>query len=380
MTGLLKNVMTEKADHQAPPALDLDAIVATGNKRIRRRRAVGAAGVAALAAVVATVGVGLVGAVDGPDQGEPPVAHHTTPSPVRTGPFASTNVPSWADRGTIHYGKDEFKVTTGQIRAFVQTNDGFLFINGQREVYFTDGTSTKKIGSRNEHIRLEVSADGKTVIWMEQRDQPTLVIANSDGKIRSQQTVVASRSTDGSHKLGPLGTVAVDGDNVYVGVAPDRLVRVNLPAGESNFVTGVAASAVEAVVHGTFAVLRPDGSTVVSKNPAATSPAYPGHQPQLDRSAATSLSTASGDKVMIYRLSKTQAIPISHPGHQYLFVTQWLDYERFVALAGSPGKPFDLLTCSLTMRNCETSAAAVAPYEEDDAKITFVAPTGETLN
>jgi len=56
MTGLLKDVMTQRADAAQPPDLDLTRIAATGDRRIRRRRGLTMIAVTGASAMIVAAG------------------------------------------------------------------------------------------------------------------------------------------------------------------------------------------------------------------------------------------------------------------------------------------------------------------------------------
>ena len=113
MGELLKDVMNERARAAGGPELDLDAIIANGDKRIRRTRiAIGvgvtAAVVAAIIAVPAVVNRDSLGSKD---------LQPATP----TGTFV-TRTTTYAIGTTIYYGDDAIDVTPHGISSLVQTD------------------------------------------------------------------------------------------------------------------------------------------------------------------------------------------------------------------------------------------------------------------
>jgi len=174
--------------------------------------------------------------------------------------------------------------------------------------------------------------------------------------------------------------VGVDDGSVYLGTSDDKLVRRDLRTGESRLV-GPMTSTVRDVADGRFAVnLQADGSVVVSTDLTATQPSFPGRRADLSPGARY-LATEDSDVSRFYDLRSGAAKTVRHPGHPVLLVTQWLDDGEFVALgAGSSGKSFDLLTCSVVSGDCETTVPEVAAIGEDDTKMTFRAPTGRTFS
>jgi hypothetical protein len=100
MTNELKDLMTEAVDAQAPYVPDVDMLVRTGRKQVRRRRVATAIATAAAVAVVAGATTIAVGTID--RSSEEPVAPVRTPSQTplglpSVGPGGSTGRDSPAD-------------------------------------------------------------------------------------------------------------------------------------------------------------------------------------------------------------------------------------------------------------------------------------------
>ncbi|WP_329005686.1 hypothetical protein OHA18_20095 [Kribbella sp. NBC_00709] len=94
MTNQLKNLMTEAADAQAPYVPDVDSLLQTGRRQVRRRRVTAAIATAAAVAVVAGATTIAVGTING---SEAPVAPALMPTrtPLRT----PLSVPSGGSTG-----------------------------------------------------------------------------------------------------------------------------------------------------------------------------------------------------------------------------------------------------------------------------------------
>ncbi|MET9314617.1 hypothetical protein ABZX12_22625 [Kribbella sp. NPDC003505] len=113
MTTHLKELMTEAVDAQAPYVPDLDALVRTGRRQVRRRRTTGV--LATIAAVAVVAGATTV-AVDTINRSsDVPVAPSTTGPSV--GPDGSTGlcttadgtpVPAWNRWTLVVYAQDDF--------------------------------------------------------------------------------------------------------------------------------------------------------------------------------------------------------------------------------------------------------------------------------
>ena len=106
MNGMLRDLLSERADAAGSPDLDLDDLIAQGERRVRRRRRVALGGTAA--AVALTVGASFALVQVGDDRTSPPVGPPTTnsPSTVDVTPDATdgSRPLTYGVGATIHYG------------------------------------------------------------------------------------------------------------------------------------------------------------------------------------------------------------------------------------------------------------------------------------
>jgi hypothetical protein len=134
---------------------------------VRRRRAV--AGVGAVAAVAA-LAVAVPAVVDGMrDDGAPPVA--TRPTPSQGGGF-ETRTTTYAIGSSIYYGEQAIDVSPYDVRAFVQTDDGFVVAATDGTVVLADGETVDEIGTataRRGYAALAADDHGGYVTWVEDR-------------------------------------------------------------------------------------------------------------------------------------------------------------------------------------------------------------------
>lgn len=177
MTGLLKDVMREQADGQAPPVVDVDAVVAAGSRRVRRARvATGSMALAAVAVGAFTFphlvdGVRTTGA-DAPVAGQGREAVET---------FAERRV-TYAVDHVIRYG--ETLVDVGRrITSFVQTDDGFVYTTRNGDVWLHDGTGSERVG-HSENRRLRADDSGPLVAWVDLADDgaPQYVVFDTSSR------------------------------------------------------------------------------------------------------------------------------------------------------------------------------------------------------
>src|SRR5262245_34892592 len=163
MSEVLKDVMNERAGAAGTPELDIEAIMANGDKRIRRRRI--SVGAAVTAAVVAAA-VAIPTLVDRDTLGQ----RDTQPATTKAGFINRTE--TYAVGTTIYYGDDAIDVTPHQVKSLVQTDYGFVFTAKQGDhdgVFFTDATDTVKIGETDQEAGTFLAADdsGPYVEWVD---------------------------------------------------------------------------------------------------------------------------------------------------------------------------------------------------------------------
>lgn len=378
MTGLLKNVMTEKAATQAAPAIDLDAIVATGNKRIRRRRTARGLGIAALAAGLVATAVTVLPGAD-----EPPISDGISSS------FAERKV-TWARTDVIHYGDRDIALGGHELVAFVQTDVGFVFADRSGDVFVANGTSIVKLGGGNTAFRLEADDTGNLVGWVDSsKPVPEFVVYDASTRREVARTNSGNEATDPEQAPGRIKptVVGIDAGYAYL-VASDGFRRLDLDSGANTMLRkGLYPDNVRDVTAGLFAItsqLSGDGgSVVVGDSATATAPKFAGWQADLSPDGRH-LFTESADVPRVFRADSTTALPLAHPDHPLMILSQWLDNDRFVAVGIRDAvdkpqmQPVDLITCSFSRLSCEVSVPAFMPYPKD--KAGFQLPDGHDLD
>jgi hypothetical protein len=146
--------LSRRVDDLDAPPLDVEALVATGERRLRRRRMAGAAAGAVVVAVLA-VGGALVnahhtqttGPIDQPNQHPRPTEGQVPTSVTRQVVYAGG-----LGDPTIYYGDREVEVRIGYVHLDV-TDDGFVYTTpgtlqkGDPRVWFSDGGEPELIGT-----------------------------------------------------------------------------------------------------------------------------------------------------------------------------------------------------------------------------------------
>lgn len=357
MTGLLRDALTERAAAEEAPHLDLDAIVRTGDRRIRRRRGLtGLAAAAALATVVASGAVVLDRtAADAPADGP--------------APFTQRRV-TWASGDTIHYGDQKIAIGPANIAAFIQTDSGFVLTDRSGVVSVADGRTVTRIGAGNLSLRLIADDTGSWVGWVDGTAAvPEFVVY--DVATRRELLRTADGNTARLNWTAPNAPAAVDIDDGYAYfAAADGLRRWEIATGRGLLLErGLTGGQVEDVAAGKLAVQR-RGATgdqlVVSADLGARAPRFDGSSGSLSP-GAKHLIPGQADIKLVFSVEHGTVRELRHSEHDLYAPSQWLDDNRFVALGVKDGEhkwqvpPFDLLVCSIGS-GCEVAVPAFAPY------------------
>jgi hypothetical protein len=360
----------ERAGSVPVPQLDVAALVAAGESRIRRRRL---AAVAAVTAVVAVVVSAAVLLAPGAQQAAPPPARDTTHAPdegdtvqTRAGRLLTYSV------GTvIHWGD-----RTVDVKAWVPgrrldyldaTDDGAVFLSGpepQREadgvilvpedepvgVWFTDGSTPVRIGTTfGSGVRgypIATSASGSILAWREDYGAGRVVVYDT--------AAMREVGRFGDEDSYPLEQVF--GDAVYW-----------TPDGSSCVVTNVGNGPATSCRRNA-SLRRFDPAT--GRQTEVTWAEY-----TADRRARPGLvTTADGDRMYVHLVARGRELAVSRQdsgkvlpavvtvsgqelklrlpaGYRYpdgLDLTQWLDADRVVLAGVRPYVP----ACSRSPAGC----------------------------
>ena len=360
MTGLLEDLLARKAAAVDPPALDLDRVVADGDRRIRRRRGWGLAVTAAVMAGVVAIAWSVVR-----------VDRSAGPADA---PFRDRR-PTYATGSTIHYGDTTIEVRH-PIRALAQTDAAFVITTPSAEVFLADGKHVVKIGTSAE--RLVADDTGPYVGWV---DSDSYVVYDT----AARRAVM--RGDIGPSDVRPA-VVAIDDGNVYV-VGADGLHRRNLSDNTDDLVgPGVNPDHVLDVAAGRYAILalpNPYGRMfVTSTDPMADEPVLLGATADLSpdgsvvvaRTGDASPPLPVGQRRRVYAIGSRHKITIGHPGYAALGLTAWLDNDRFTAW-GVRNDRIDLLSCSIASAGCTVAEAAVAGGVIDGTDPGLRLPNGQ---
>jgi hypothetical protein len=242
MNNLLKDMLDERAAGAEPPPLDLDAILATGNRQISRRRAIGALG----GAVAVAAGVIGTATVVRPRESQP--------QPAKPASFAERRI-TYAVGSTIHYGDEVLSVAPHKITTFVQTDAGFVFLDAENNIHVADRSGTRSLGAAN----WELTADfrGNLVGWIDAFKTPReSVVYDVLAGRELVRTAVGNKIPPTVDLAYSPRIIAIDGGTAYFDTAHGPY-RWDIQANRGERLAGVGMNDVRAVAAGQIVFLQP---------------------------------------------------------------------------------------------------------------------------
>lgn len=381
MTGLLHDVLRERGDAAGAPQLDLGAIVAEGERRVRRSR-VRTTLVAATAAVVVTVGVGTL-----PGLLDPPRRQDAVDSPAAT-PFGERRV-SWANGSTVHWGEERYDVGV-DVTSYVQTDDGFVLSDRDGTVHLFDGSGTRRIGSSTDRA-LRTDDSGSLVAWVSDDGGEGAQYVVYDTGSRREVARVGDDTTGTGVSADDGGPVvyAVDGDAAYWRTG-EGIVRYDVVSGRTELLSSIQRTpenpeglprGVVDVADGTIAWNLTDleGTRFfVGDRIGAGGRELPtGYNGTLSPDGSVA-AVEEGDETRLYDTRTGEELPLDLPSHPYRFVYGWVDADTAMTFAlqepvAAPTTA-DVLLCDVRAGECRAAATVTLGRPE-----SFVVPSGTPM-
>jgi hypothetical protein len=366
--------MNEHADAAGYPSIDLDAVIADGDRRVRRRRIAVTGGAAAVVAVVVTAVAIGPSALDLDSGRTPPVGQ-----PHSAGPFAEQR-PTYAVGSTIHYGADVVRAD-GQVRSFVQTDDGFVYSTPEGRVMFTDGQETDQIGTTNSQgSQLAADIAGSDVGWTDPSGggAPAFVVYDTATGTEVVRTADGSLPGSAQSDIATMSAMIAVDDGVAYWHDGAGVQAYDLASGTKTLVqAGADANWLDDVQGGVLAHtsdLRYRGDAgdqriVVNADPDATAPGFArwshGYLPPDARHVAV----FGGDRSAVLDVATGADVTPPHPAYGLVYFGQWIDDDAFTFL-GFPGRTpsgqtVDLLRCSIAEQTCAVAATDISGAGHD---------------
>lgn len=367
MTGLLRDLMEDRADGVSPPMLDLDAIIATGDKRVRRRRTAVGVGIGAVAAAVLGAVAFSSDVTDKLGDKAPPVK-----KPLQVSPFVEQR-PTYASGSAIHFGADTVNVGPEVITSFTQTSDGFVFTTPQHEVFATDGTSMLQIGmAGTSPFPGRLVSDGPHAAWIDYTAAaPELVVYDTAADEEVVRTAIGSKAGGQDDDFTRTAVIAIDGDLVYwhntTGV-----VATDITSGDTTSVReNASADYVQDVENGVFAMTTDEGPAVaVNTEVGASTPDDPFVQGSIGflSPEGSRVATEGGDQVNVFDVETLAEVTPPHGDANLIVFLNWIDEDRYAELFDADPTDADdsysLRSCSIDTGNCLVSESGIAPVDQ----------------
>jgi len=357
MNNLLKETLAERAAGAEPPPLDLDAIVAAGNRQISRRRAIGVLG-GAVAAAAAVIGTATVVR-----------PRESQPQPAQPAPFGERRV-TYALGSTIHYGDEILSVAPLRITTFVQTDAGFVFLDEGNNVHVADRSGTRKLGTAN----WELTADfrGNLVGWVDGLNIPQESVVYDVAAGRELvRTAVGNKLPPTVDLAYSPRIIAIDGGTAYFDTAHGAY-RWDLQTNRGESLAGARMNTVRAVAAGQIVFQQPleqrppaVNLTIAKTVTEKPSVRFVGQQAHLSPTAeyvATQPDDARPDVQPLWThlqlTATTSGNRIALPDQTYLkfYFGQWIDDETCTIAAEYPKTG----VVDLLVVNARTGATKVA--------------------
>jgi hypothetical protein len=344
MTEKLQTLMREQADSVDFAAPDLDAMIRTGERRVRHRRLGALAGVAAVTAAMALLVPGLT-----------PSERAVQPA----GPAASDAAPlSWVDGSTLHEGEQRFDLGFRPV-AYVRTSVGYVLADRDGRVWSWVAGEAKAVG-RTDPAAPRLVADDESDLagWFEPTEgsyavldqQPNGSVVAHQAPPRSGPEDFAALDAGVAYWTGSEGPSLFDletGRAVRVeDVTPDFDLgdledgRLATPDGQGVVVRTTDGQVLRALsdVYSDYGSLSPDGRYY----------------------------TSDADQPEVYDVGTGEKVTFDLGGREFATGYEWLGPRTLAVLAAAradDGSRAELLQCQVPEGSCE-AVAGLGTFEQ----------------
>ncbi|QCX27277.1 hypothetical protein [Nocardioides jishulii] len=358
MAPRLSDLMHDRADRLSPPVVDLDAVVSTGERLVRRRRALAGAGMATATAAV------LLGAVALPQLGPGNGPGRTPGSQFSfAGAFADRS-PAYAVGTSFHVAGRDFTVPT-EVHAFVQTTEGVVYADRKGDVWSATGDERPfKVGSIDpEEPRL--TADGPRAAWA----QPTDNGAELALLDQTEGSVVALPASAGPDAVD---VYALDDEVVYARDGRD-VVQWDTTEQESTVLmpwTGdLELADVEQGLVAYRAQPSPESGDVVSR---VTRTVGEGgeiaawNMLDLSDDGTRLLGETDPDVFALFDVATGSHENVTVPGYEFVVGYRWLDADTYLMIGMNPpyaNASVDILECEVG-GDCTVAAPQIGSFDD----------------
>ncbi len=191
MTTDLHDLMSERAERLDPPALDASAIMAAGDRRVRRRRWTGGAGAAVLCVAAALAAPAVLGGSG-------------TDGLVAERPADREDPVAWVSGSVLHTSPDgpEVELGRGSRSRSSRADSGFVFsdADGHVHVVLDDRDLVLPVGRMETPDVAHFESDGDVVAWVDADEGEPVV--RRDGPVRGPGSHPAARDRRDGHPAG----------------------------------------------------------------------------------------------------------------------------------------------------------------------------------
>jgi hypothetical protein len=351
MTTSLRRLLEQEAQRTTRSPAPLDDVMSGGASLVRRRRF---AGIGVVAAVAALASVVVPGVVDRDDE----------PGIAGSGGFEARKA-TYAQGSTIHYGDKTIDVRH-EVRALVQTDDGFVFLDPSETVYFTNGEVTAEIGHGGGMTKLAADDSGSYVAWVEvdEGEAPEIVVFDTNSGTEELRMVAGDGAYPGHGDDYDKPTVeALDSGNVYVANA-DGVAAVNIRTGESTTIFGPGDKRLfNDAANGRIAFADAVFATVVHVGLDGEEQRFPNHTGALLSPSGTRMVTdevvrndegftVPDDQREIVDVASREDVTPEWGSYTHVRPSQWVDDDTLIAYAFDEIGPADVLRCSVQRGEC----------------------------
>lgn len=366
MGDLLRDMMNERADTQAAPELDLDAIIRTGDRRVWRRRAVAGIGTAA---AVATLALAVPTVMDGlGDDSTPPVATQPTASD-RSGGFA-TRTTTYAVDSSIYYGEEAIDVSPYRVSAFVQTDDGFVVAATDGSVVLADGFTVEVIGQvahRPDYATLAADDRGSLVTWVDDsKARAEFVVYDTSAREEVAREPDPQAPIGGKPAEFGLPVVEALDEAIAYWHRSDGTVAYDIESGDFTMVAeGASPQWLKDVEDGTLAFSSFDDlAIVVSSDPAADEPLLPAYAEDAPLSLdAGYLAIDQEGSVVVFDVATGTDVTPTESSGEGRFVL-WTGKEEYIAFAFLSSGTGRFQQCGVNTQTCTAATGDVEGVDE----------------
>lgn len=333
MTDKMQTLMREQADSVDFAAPDLDAVIATGERRVRHRRLAAVAGIAAV-----TAGVALVAPYLAPDQRavEPAAPTESGAAPI-----------SWVMGTTLHEG-DRVADLGFRPTAYVRTLSGYVLADQDGAVWSWQDGERSLVGRTDARNPRLVSDDERDLAgWVAHDGSEYVVMDGAAGTIKGYPAPPGTAPDDFAALDAGRAYWTGDGGPVVVDLGSGEEARVQ---GGNGTHLGDLEDDLLTVSGDRGAVIRTiEGAPVLAPTDSYADLGY--------LSPDARYYTWDADEPQVYDVRSGERVALDVGGRSFATGFDWLGVDTLAVLAAQhDGAAAELLVCRVPSGECSPSA------------------------